>query len=239
MAKKKKPTAKQRRMQKAREKAERARYLESKKPKAPAPDNVTRARERKAKQELKLARQRSSAEVAALKGQQVIAELNILWDEAYRKYRRLMQAGTPNAATAIYEQNFAGMNPAANNLNKNRALIAALKKWLARKDTSTTRAKKARRKTERQFEREFGYSKMTDEERRAFWSMYNKYVEYTGGIPQGSKHYLKHFSNAYQTYRENPRMTQKELFDNARERMMKEYEQSISADTFSVDPLGL
>ena len=241
MAKRKKPTAKQRRMQKARERAERAAYERGEiKPKAPKAKAKRERAETARRAEQSAAtgyRRLSAAETAKLPNSELIANIMRLWDDAYRKYRALKAAGISNVATSLYEESFAGMNPAENNINQNRAIATALKKWLKRKDTSVSRSKKNKKKTERLFEKEFGYDKMSEDERREFWNLYKKYVEYVGGIPQGASHYLKHFSNAYKVYREKSQVTQKQLFDSARERMMKEYEQSISADTFGGNPL--
>lgn len=238
---KKKLTAKQQRMRRERERAERAAYQAGQikpAPKKPAKQRAT-SEAKKTKRAVSEARRRTAAETAAMTNAAVIGDIMRLWDAAYSKYRRLMAQGTPNLATSIYEQNFAGMDPTQNNVNKNRALATALRKWLKRKDVSATKAKKQKKKTERMFEKSFGYDKMTDEEKRAFWDSYKKFVEYSGGVPQGAKHYVKHFSNAYKVYRDNPGMSQQQLFESARERMMKEYEQSLSVDTFGQNPLDI
>lgn len=238
---KKKLTAKQQRMRRERERAERAAYQAGQikyAPKKPAKQRSA-SEAKKTKRAVSEAQRRTAAETAAMTNAAVIGDIMRLWDAAYAKYRRLMAQGTPNLATSLYDQNFAGMDPTQNNVNKNRAIVTALRKWIKRKDVSATKAKKQKKKTERMFEKSFGYDKMTDEEKRAFWDSYKKYVEYIGGVPQGAKHYIKHFSNAYKVYRDNPGMTMQQLFENARERMMKEYEQSISVDTFGQNPLDI
>lgn len=238
----KKLTAKQKRARKLAERAQNVKYkaggIPAGKPKKKkAAGNVPRGTNA-AKNAARDARQRSAADTAKLSKSQLAAEVAALWDAAYAKYRRLLQQGTPTAATVIYEQNFAGMNPYANTVNTNRAIAAKLKQWLKRKDVSATKSKKAQKKTLK-YLREHGFPNITPADLSQFFDMYQKYLEYTGGVPQGVKKYLEHFASAYEKYKENPEENMQNIFENARERMYAEYESTFNAAMFSENPLEL
>lgn len=232
---KRKLTALQKRRRKEAERRDRARYEAAKRPPSPIPAEPRARADRAA---AKAAAGRSAEQAAKLSKAQLSADVTALWDKAYAKYRRLMAQGTPNAATAIYEQNFAGMNPERNTMNKNRALLAQLKSWLKRKDTSATKAKKAQRKTMK-YLKEHGFPNISQDELSEFWDLYDKYLEYTGGIPQGAKKYIESFASAYQKYRDDPTGNMGEMFDDARRRMYEEYESDYDPSALAASPLEL
>lgn len=236
----KKLTAKQKRMRKEAEKKQRAAYHagkipagKSKKPKQNVPRGTNAA-----KNATRDARRRSAADTAKLSKSQLVAEVAALWDAAYAKYLRLMQQGTPTAATVIYEQNFAGMNPARMNMNTLRAQSAKLKNWLKRKDVSATKSKKAQKSTLK-YLRTHGFPQISADDLTKFFDLYQKYLEFTGGVPQGVKKYLEHFATAYEKYKENPEENMQKIFDTARERMYAEYESTFNTAAFAENPLEL
>ena len=237
----KKLTAKQKRMRKEAEKKQRAAYQAGKIPagksKKPKVQNVPRGTNAQ-KKAVNAARNRTTAETAALSKQKLIADVSALWDSAYKKYRRLLQQGTPTAATVIYEQNFAGMNPQKMNVNTLRAQSAKLKNWLKRADTSATKSKKSQKKTLK-YLRTHGFPQISADDLTKFFDLYQKYLEFTGGVPQGVKKYLEHFATAYEKYKENPEENMQKIFDNARERMYAEYESTFNAAAFAENPLDL
>lgn len=187
-------------MRKQAEKLARALYEAGK---TPAAEPKRTAAKRAAKEEIRQAQilesrqqRMSSEEVAKLSKQDAAALLRDLLDQAYRRYYALMQQGTPNAATAIYETDFAGLNPDGMTANAIRAKIAALQKWLRRKDVSPKRAKKKQKK-DLEWLRDHGFPDVTEEELEDFYDMYAKYLEYAGY----GKHYitgrLANFANIY------------------------------------------
>lgn len=237
----KKLTAKQKRMRKEADKKQRAAYQAGKIPagksKKPKLQNVPRGTNAQ-KKAVNVARNRTTAETAALSKQKLIADVSALWDSAYKKYRRLLQQGTPTAATVIYEQNFAGMNLQKMNVNTLRAQSAKLKNWLKRADTSATKTKKSQRKTLK-YLHEHGFKKIKADDLQQFFNLYQKYLEYTGGIPQGVVKYIEHFANAYSKCKENPEENMQKIFDEARERMYAEYESTFNAAEFAQNPLEI
>ena len=235
----KKLTAKQKRIRKEAEKKQWAAYQAGKIPagKSKKVQNVPRGTnvERNA---ARAAERRTAAETAKLSKSDLSAEVVALWDKAYKRYRRLMEQGTPTAATVIYEQNFAGMNPQKMNVNTLRAQSAKLKNWLKRADTSATKTKKSQRKTLK-YLHEHGFKKINADDLQQFFDLYQKYLEYTGGIPQGVVKYIEHFANAYSKYKENPEENMQKIFDEARERMYAEYENTFNAAEFAQNPLEI
>lgn len=231
---KKKLTALQKRRRKEAEKRNRIAY--EKRGAMPKPTKQPEPPKQTAVKLSKEAFKRSAAETASLSKSALAADIAALWDTAYGKYKRLMQQGTPNAATVIYEQNFAGMNPYKNNMNTNRALAAKLKTWLKRKDVSATKAKKAQNKT-LNYLKKHGFKDITKDELQQFFDLYQKYLEYTGGVPQGVRKYLEHFASAYEKYKEDPETNMQTIFENARERMYSEYETTFNASVFAENPL--
>lgn len=200
MAKRPKETAAHRRLRKQADKLARALYQAGK---IPAAEPKRAAAKRAAKEEIRQAQilesrqqRMSSEEVAKLSKQDAAALLRDLHDQAYRRYYALMQQGTPNAATAIYETDFAGLNPDGMTANAIRAKIAALQKWLRRKDVSPKRAKRKQQK-DLEWLRGHGFPDVTEEELEDFYDMYAKYLEYAGY----GKHYitgrLANFANIY------------------------------------------
>lgn len=237
----KKLTAKQKRMRKEAEKKQRAAYQAGKIPagksKKPKSQNVPRGTnaERNA---ARIAERRTAAETAKLSKSDLSAEIVALWDKAYKRYRRLMEQGTPTAATAIYEQNFAGMNPYKNNANTNRAMAAQLKTWLKRKDTRATKAKKVQTKT-LEYVRKHGLPNMKKDELTKFFELFEKYLDWTGGIPAGFVQYLEHFAKAYSKYRENPDENMEKIFEDALNRMREAYADNYKPSDFAANPLEI
>lgn len=236
MAKKKKLTAKQKRIRNEKERKERAAYEARKETNMNVPRETMRNESQK--RALRDARKRTAADTAKLNRAQLSSEVSALWDAAYKKYYRLMQQGTPTAATVIYEQNFAGMNPARMNMNTLRAQSAKLKNWLKRKDVSATKSKKAQKSTLK-YLRTHGFPQMNKSDLQQFFDLYQKYLEFTGGIPQGVVKYLEHFASAYSKYKENPDENMQLIFETARERMYAEYENTFNASAFAANPLEI
>lgn len=227
----KKQTAAQRRMRKQAEKLARALYEAGKRP-AASPKRA--AAKRAAREEIRQAqileaRQRnmSSEDVAKLTKQDAAALLRDLHDQAYRRYYALMQQGTPNAATAIYESDFAGLNPDGMTVNAIRAKIAALQKWLRRKDVSLKRARKKQQK-DLEWLRDHGFPDVTADELEDFYDMYAKYLEYAGY----GKHYitgrLANFASVYSQL-EDPSLP--DALKRIDEEMRRQYE-SDTGDAF-------
>lgn len=115
---------------------------------------------------------------------------------AHAQYSMLIEQGTPNAATAIFENDFAFLNPDDMTINAMRAKIIGLQKWLRRKDVSPKQAKKKQQK-DLEWLRDHGFPDVTEEELEDFYDMYAKYLEYAGY----GKHYitgrLANFANIY------------------------------------------
>lgn len=211
-------------MRKQAEKLARALYQAGK---TPAAEPKRAAAKRAAKEEIRQAQilesrqqRMSSEEVAKLSKQDAAALLRDLLDQAYRRYYALMQQGTPNAATAIYETDFAGLNPDGMTANAIRAKIAALQKWLRRKDVSPKRAKKKQQK-DLEWLRDHGFPDVTEEELEDFYDMYAKYLEYAGY----GKHYitgrLANFANIYSQL-EDPSLP--DALQKIDEEMRRQYE---------------
>ena len=211
-------------MRKQTEKLARALYQAGK---TPAAQPKRAAAKRAAKEEIRQAQilesrqqRMSSEEVAKLSKQDAAALLRDLLDQAYRRYYALMQQGTPNAATAIYETDFAGLNPDGMTANAIRAKIAALQKWLQRKDVSPKRAKKKQKK-DLEWLRDHGFPDVTEEELEDFYDMYAKYLEYAGY----GKHYitgrLANFANIYSQL-EDPSLP--DALQRIDEEMRRQYE---------------
>lgn len=211
-------------MRKQAEKLARALYQAGQ---VPAAEPKRAAAKRAAKEEIRQAQifeakqqRMSSEEVAKLSKQDAAALLRDLLDQAYRRYYALMQQGTPNAATAIYETDFAGLNPDGMTANAIRAKIAALQKWLRRKDVSPKRAKKKQKK-DLEWLRGHGFPDVTEEELEDFYDMYAKYLEYAGY----GKHYitgrLANFANIYSQL-EDPSLP--DALQRIDEEMRRQYE---------------
>ena len=211
-------------MRKQAEKLARALYQVGK---TPAAEPKRAAAKRAAKEEIRQAQileskqqRMSSEEVAKLSKQDAAALLRDLHDQAYRRYYALMQQGTPNAATAIYETDFAGLNPDGMTANAIRAKIAALQKWLRRKDVSPKRAKRKQQK-DLEWLRGHGFPDVTEEELEDFYDMYAKYLEYAGY----GKHYitgrLANFANIYSQL-EDPSLP--DALQKIDEEMRRQYE---------------
>lgn len=224
MARRSKETAAHRRVRKQAEKLARALYQAGK---TPAAQPKRAAAKRAAKEEIRQAQilesrqqRMSSEEVAKLSKQDAAALLRDLLDQAYRRYYALMQQGTPNAATATYETDFAGLNPDGMTANAIRAKIAALQKWLRRKDVSPKRAKKKQQK-DLEWLRDHGFPDVTEEELEDFYDMYAKYLEYAGY----GKHYitgrLANFANIYSQL-EDPSLP--DALQKIDEEMRRQYE---------------
>ena len=211
-------------MRKQAEKLARALYQAGK---TPAAKPKRAAAKRAAKEEIRQAQilesrqqRMSSEEVAKLSKQDAAALLRDLLDQAYRRYYTLMQQGTPNAATAIYETDFAGLNPDGMTANAIRAKIAALQKWLRRKDVIPKRAKRKQQK-DLEWLRGHGFPDVTEEELEDFYDMYAKYLEYAGY----GKHYitgrLANFANIYSQL-EDPSLP--DALQRIDEEMRRQYE---------------
>lgn len=139
---------------------------------------------------------------------------------AHAQYSMLIEQGTPNAATAIFENDFAFLNPDDMTINAMRAKIIGLQKWLRRKDVSPKRAKKKQQK-DLEWLRGHGFPDVTEEELEDFYDMYAKYLEYAGY----GKHYitgrLANFANIYSQL-EDPSLP--DALQRIDEEMRRQYE---------------
>lgn len=244
MAKKK--TALQKRREREKERARRKAYESGKvapaKPKGKSARRKAAEAERQLQKQKTAYRKRSAAETAQLNREDLAAEVQNLWNDAYHKYRALKDAGISNAATALYEDQFAGMNPWENTVNKNRALAAMLRKWLHRKDTSVTRGKKNKKKMKDRFFKDFDEMFEEDGEddvMREFWETWEMFVEWLGGIPAEFVQYLEIFTECYLEWKQNPDMSQEEFFQNAKTKIMQAYAESYTSDRPFTNPLDV
>ncbi len=247
MAKRRKKTALQRRRERERERDIRTAYQAGKI--APAQPKGKAARRKAAEQarqsQIKAGayKRRSSAEVAQMNKADLITDAMRLWDDAYNKYRALRESGISNAATSMYEQQFAGMDIYSKNVNELRAIIAQLKHWLSRKDTRVTRAKRAKKKMMQGVFADM--PDITEDEISDFWHNFALFKEQYGGT-FGIMSKKRHggsppsvFAQAVKIARENPNMTAQQIFQTAYERMRTEYEQYYKEFDFGESPLGL
>lgn len=237
-------TAKQKRLRKEREKAERAAYqrgeVKTRASRKRKPQDIEP--KRKTGKQATAYRHRSAEETAKLSREDLAREVERLWDDAYRKYRRLKEAGIANAATALYESEFAGMNPWENNVNKNRALAAMLRKWLQRKDTSVTKGKKNKSRMKRKFFKDFDeFFEEEDENEvmREFWETWDMFLEWMGGMPEEYQKYIEYFREAYLEWKQNPEMTMEEMFQNAKSKIMESYAESYESGRPFTNPLDV
>lgn len=230
---KQKLNAAQRRARKAAEKIAQALYEQGKTPAAKPQGKTAR---RKIEAEIREEQRReaakitmSSGEVSQLSKAQAEDLLRDLHDIAYGKYYRLMQQGTPNAATAIYENEIAGLDPSRMTINAMRAKIALLQRWIRRKDTSAKRAKRTQRKT-LEYLKNHGFPQVTADDLDDFFDLYSRFLEYHGYGARYMSGNIASFASIYSEV-ENPLDNMQTIFERADEELRKQYE-SDTGDTF-------
>lgn len=230
-----KENAKQRRERKARERAERAAYESGRIP-AAAPRSLTARRkmqaERSAAQkEFSGFLNRPAAETNKMNAIALQIEVEALHAIAHERYSALLAQGTPNVATVIFENEFAGLNPAENNINANRATAAKLRAWLKRKDASLKRAKRQQNKTLK-WARKHGYTGGAEGLADLFEYMSN-YAELHGG-----QYNYKLFPAVYSSVIDKGG-TMQDVFDEYEKREREQYERDMSSNTFGGAPLEI
>lgn len=225
MAKRKKPTALQRRRQKEKERKERQLYQEGKIP--PQEPKSTTKRQKKKKQkaaEQKAEHWRLHKDPMMMMDKQQLQNLALdLFDEAYKKYFRLKQKGISNVATSIYESDFAGQAGLVYHMDKNtlRAVVRDLRRWLQRKDVQFKRAK-------RNFDKhlkKWGFN--SGEDAKNFWDAYRKWrqVSDEASNADGSPPGVDDFMDAWYNGRASG-ADEAQIFDDADKLVRKNYEDS-------------
>ena len=235
MAKPKKPNAAQRRAKKQAEKLARALYaagkVAAKKPQNPTARRKQQAQKSKEQSFNDSLIYLSSADFAQASKKNKMDFIRRLRDEAYRRYKKLIDQGTPNAATAVFETEFfAGIDPEGMSENAMRATFVKLQKWLRRKDVSAKSAQKRQEHT-LDYPREHGFPDVTADDLEGFFDTYARFLEYHG---YGSRYFsgrIAAFTEIYAEY-ETPLDSMQEIFERADEEMRREYERNNGADTF-------
>lgn len=171
---------------------------------------------------------RSAAETAQLTHAELIADVQRLHDLAYARYYALMQQGTPNAATSIYETEFAGLDPWHMTVNALRAMAHKLRRWLKRKDVSPKRAARGQNKT-LEYLREHGFPDVSAEDLPQFFDMLSKYHEIYGGY---NRYAIQYFAAAYAAEIDNPLENMEAIFSRTNDELRREYERNNGTDTF-------
>lgn len=226
MAKKKKPTAKQKRERRERERKERRDY-QAGKTKAQGPKK-TRARQ-KLREEIR-EKQREEhrknnpdqRDILKMEKQALKAHLYNKLLQAHNKYMDLIKQGIQNAATAIFESDLLGQLNDLDEMDINtmRALLKVVNKWLARKDINVKRA----RKTWEKAKKKFGFDDA--EEAKDYWELFKKWLESSDtakGTP-GSPKKIEAFKDAYQRWKASGSDDMQDLFDLADKSLRDEYD---------------
>ena len=231
---KNKMNAKQRHLKRQAEKLARALYeAGTTAPKAPKKTSARRRAEaeiREAQRAESALINQSSGDTAQMSKADLIDAVKQLHDIAYGRYYALMQQGTPNAATSIYETEFAGMNPEGMTVNALRATMAKLQKWLKRKDTGRKKAKRAQKKT-LDYLKKHGFPNVTADDLDDFFDAYARFLEYHGYGSRYTAGRVAAFAGVYAEM-ENPLENMQDLLDKADKEMRREYERNNGADTF-------
>lgn len=229
---KQKLNAAQRRARNAAEKLARALYTAGK-TKPAEPQKM--AKRRKAAEAVKEAQREESRflnetpDVTSQKSKsELMEDVRRLHDIAYWRYYQLMQQGTPNAATSIYETEFAGMDPGSMTINELRAMAHKLRRWLRRKDVSAKRARRGQNKT-LEYLKAHGFPDVTADDLPQFFDMLAKYHEIYGGY---NRYAIQYFASAYAAEIDNPLESMEEIFARTNEELRREYERNNGADTF-------
>ena len=227
MAKKRKVTALQRKTRRQAEKLARALYAAGRTPAAEPKSTAARQKKREAVRKEQKAHYEwinmRPDDVSQMSKRNTKKLLSDLLAIAHAQYSMLIDQGTPNSATAIFENEFAFLNPNDMTINAMRAKIIALQKWLRRKDVIAKRAKRKQQK-DLKWLREHGFPDVTEDELTDFYDMYARYLEYAGY----GKHYitgrLANFANIYAQL-DDPSMP------DALERIDKEMRAQYERDT--------
>ena len=224
MAKRKKPTALQRRRQKEKERKERRLYeqglIEPVRPKKAKAKKQEQERRRQQQQQHYMQHKHT---LEKLKKQELQDIALGLFNEAYRKYYHLKSNGISNVATSIYEADFAGHASYLKTLNKNslKGVIRDLRKWLDRKDVQYKRAKRAFDKNMQRW----GFSNAY--EAASFWRDYKKWRETSdeASNADGSPPGVDEFMQAWYSGRESGSELD-HIFDDADTLVRADYEAS-------------
>lgn len=230
-----KENAKQRRERKERERAERAAYESGARP-AAAPRGLTARRKKQAERsaaqkEFSGFLNRPAAESNKMNAIALQIEVEALHAIAHERYSALLAQGTPNVATVLFENEFAGLNPAENNINANRATAAKLRAWLKRKDASLKRARRQQKKT-LQWARKNGYTGGAEGLADMFDFM-SRYAEQHGG-----QYNYKLFPAVYSAVIDKGG-TMQDVFDEYEKRERAQYEKDMRNTTFGGAPLEI
>lgn len=236
----KRETAKQRRERKTRERKQRELYERGQIP--PAIGKGKRGRE-KAMERMQTAQRklyeivnRSASDANTLPTEQFRDEVYALHELAYEKYSRLIEQGTPNAATVTYESEFALMPIHGMTLNELRAFAAKLRHWLKRKDLYAKRQKHYQQ-SQIQRLKAYGIDANADS-LKDYYDFVSKARQLganpnwknTRGSPPVS------VKIAYARY-QSGEVSLADALHEAIEGMKREYEQSVTATTFGFNPL--
>lgn len=233
-------TAKQRRERKTRERKQRELYERGQIP--PAIGKGKRGREkamaRMQTEQRKLHEivNRSASDANTLPTEQFRDEVYALHELAYEKYSRLIEQGTPNAATVMYESEFALMPIHGMSLNELRAFAAKLRHWLKRKDLYAKRQKHYQQ-SQIQRLKSYGIDANADS-LKDYYDFVSKARQLganpnwknTRGSPPVS------VKIAYARY-QSGEVSLADALHDAIEGMKREYEQSITATSFGFNPL--
>lgn len=236
----KRETAKQRRERKTRERKQRELYERGQIP--PAIGKGKRGRQ-KAMERMQTAQRqlyeivnRSATDANTIPTEQFRDEVYALHELAYEKYSALISQGTPNAATVIYESEFTLMPIHGMTLNELRAFAAKLRHWLKRKDLY---AKRQKHYQQSQIQRLKAYGIDANADSLKDYYDFVSKVRQLGASPnwkntRGSPPVSVKI--AYARYQSGESSLADAIHD-ALEGVKREYEQSITANTFGFNPL--
>lgn len=179
---------------------------------------------------------RSPNEANALNTAQMREELYALHDIAYQKYSALISQGTPNAATVQYESEFDYIPIATMTLNEMRGVAAKLRHWLKRKDLYLKRQKRYQEAQVKRLQK-LGIEATLDDlpdyydfvSKARQLGMNPNWKNAQGSPPVSVK-------IAYARYRSGE-ISLADALQEAVEGMRREYEHSITANTFGFNPL--
>lgn len=236
----KKENALQRKLRKARERAERAAYERGDIPPAMGrgAKGKARAEERRrtAQREYHDFLTRPADQTSRMTASDIRAEVEALHDLAYGKFRALMEQGTPNAATSLYMENFAGMNVPDMNINELRHTANALRKWLGRKDLYLKRQKRSQQRVIDQLRKQ-GIT-VTAADLPSYWDFvrkaqsmpFSRAVKHSTGSPD---------TNVKQAFARMMRgeITMQEALNEAETGLRHDYEQAITHNGLVASPL--
>lgn len=235
-----KENALQRKLRKARERAERAAYERGDIPPrmGKGAKGKARAEERRrtAQREYHEFLTRPAEQTARMKAGDIRAEVEALHDLAYGKFRALMEQGTPNAATVKYMNEFAGMNVPDMNINELRHTANALRNWLRRKDLYLERQKRAQEKTLARLRAE-GLT-VTAADLPDYWDFVNK-AQHSSYYrkPEGSQGSPDKATKQAFARMMRGEITMQDALNEAEQGMKESYERTVKNNGFVASPL--